>query len=62
MELYIGVDVSKTKLNIYINNVNKMEYEFENSVFDIRSFTEFLRKLQLKNHVIQLVIYEATGG
>lgn len=48
MELYIGVDVSKTKLDIYINDVNKMEYEFENSVFGIGNFIELLKKTSIE--------------
>lgn len=62
MELYIGVDVSKTKLDVYINDIAKREYEFENSKLGIEKLIELLENLQSKNNVIQLVVCEATGG
>lgn len=62
MELYVGVDVSKKQLDIYINEIEQKEYRFENSTIGIENFIGVLKALQLKNYSIKLIICEATGG
>lgn len=62
MELYVGVDVSKEKLDIYINDIQNNETCFDNSKGGIKKLIRFLQKFQSKEHVIKLIICEATGG
>jgi transposase len=62
MELHVGVDVSKKTLDVYINDIDKKEYDFENNQAGIEKFLGVLKALQLKDHDIQLIICEATGG
>lgn len=46
MELYIGIDVSKTKLDMYINDIENKEYEFPNSEVGLKNLVELLKNLQ----------------
>ncbi|HRA12541.1 MAG TPA: IS110 family transposase [Chitinophagaceae bacterium] len=61
MELCIGIDVSKNYLDVYINNIEDKEHKVENSEFGIEKLIKIFQNLQ-KNHDIQLIIFEATGG
>lgn len=62
MELYVGIDVSKASLDIHVNGINEKDLKLENSQSGIENLVQFLKSLQLKDHVIKLVICEATGG
>jgi transposase len=62
MELYVGIDVSKKQLDVYIGELEKKEHQFENTQAGIEKLMEFLKNLQKKEYVIPLVICEATGG
>lgn len=61
MEIYVGIDVSKTHLDIYINDIEDKESRIENSKVGIENFIKILQNLQ-KKHTIRLIICEATGG
>jgi len=62
MELYIGVDVSKTHLDIHINDAKNGQIRLENSKGGIEDLIKTLQDLQKEGDVICLVICEATGG
>lgn len=62
MELYVGIDVSKEKLDTYVNYIEKGDYCFENSKEGIKKLIILLKNLQSKGHVIKLIICESTGG
>lgn len=62
MELYVGIDVSKAHLDIYINVEKGKSYRLENSQVGIESLVSLLEKFESEGHNIQLIICEATGG
>ncbi len=62
MELFVGVDVAKTHLDIHIDGIEKEDLRLENSRTGIESLIKTLQGLQQKEDIIRLVICEATGG
>lgn len=62
MELFVGVDVAKTHLDIHVDGIKKEDLRLENSSVGIESLIKILQEFQQKEHVIRLVICEATGG
>ena len=59
MELFIGVDVGKNKLDIYYNN-NCMI--FDNNEAGIENLIAHFKCLEKKENKISLIVCEATGG
>ena len=62
MKLYVGIDVSKTQLDIYINDIERKDFRLENSKTGIEALIKILQDLNSKGHTVRLVICEATGG
>lgn len=62
MELYVGIDVSKAKLDIFINDVEGSEHCVENSKAGIKELILLLKNFQSQGRVIKLIICESTGG
>ena len=62
MELFVGVDVAKTHLDIHVDGIEQENLSLENSGVGIESFIGTLQDLELKGHTIKLIICEATGG
>ena len=61
MELFVGVDVGKFSLDIYISGLNQ-NITVDNNKTGIQSFIKTLAYSLKEGHVIKLIICEATGG
>jgi transposase len=59
MELYVGIDVGKNKLDIHLNN---KDLQVSNSQVGFKKIIKFFKKEEQKGFSIKLVICEATGG
>lgn len=59
MELYVGIDVGKFKLDVHLN---KKSVQFDNSKAGINKIIKLLQKEERKSFMIKLVVCEATGG
>lgn len=59
MKLYVGIDVSKHTLDIYLNNRN---VSVENTVSGVADLVKQLQKQQNENNEIGLIACEASGG
>lgn len=54
-KIYIGIDVSKAQLDIFISNCKKLRKR--NALKDIKQFVKYLQELP-----VELIVLEATGG
>ena len=61
MENYIGIDVAKATLQIYIPK-NELDIEIENSLIGLKKFYNKLKKLYKKEIEKVVFIYESTGS
>lgn len=59
MKLFVGIDVSKNKLDVHINGKNTVVY---NNDKGFKKIVNLLREQEKNNNEIKLVICEATGG
>jgi len=59
MKLYVGIDVSKNTLDVFLNNNN---LNFSNTTPGIGKLLKELKKQQEENNEISLVSCEASGG
>ena len=60
MENYIGIDVAKSTLQIYIP-LNKMDVELENSTDGLKKLYSKLKKYYKKDIDEIVFVYESTG-
>jgi transposase len=59
MELYVGIDIGKSNLDVSLNNT---AIRFLNSQIGIEKIIKLFKKYEKKGFIIKLVICEATGG
>ena len=60
MELFIGIDVSKTCLDIYIDGLDKT-FKISNTQKDIEDWLKTFKSLKA-DHTLKLIVCEPTGG